>query len=57
MVGARPASPVFLDMDLDLAGAYGGLQRGVVALGLIGVGDREIPHRLVERRRWCRDSR
>src|SRR5690242_17128254 len=40
--------PVFFDMNLDLASAYRSLERGVIPFGLVGVGDRELAHRVVE---------
>src|SRR6478672_4295822 len=45
----RLGLPVFFDMDLDLASAYRGLERRVIPFGLVGIGDRELAHRLVER--------
>src|SRR5690242_14786749 len=43
------ASTVFFDVDLDPARTHGRLERCVVALRLVGVGDSEIAHCFVER--------
>src|SRR5271166_5161656 len=37
-----------LQLRIDDAGAHRSLQRGVVALGLVGIGEREFAHRVVE---------
>jgi hypothetical protein len=41
------AQQLFLIGD-DRPGAHGGLERGVIALRLIGIGDREVTDGLVE---------
>lgn len=37
-----------LDVHFDLAGSYGCLKGGVVALGLVGISESEISHGFIE---------